>query len=216
VAAAIRSHPDRIVGFGFVQLGVDSPEIVDRLVDLGFRGLKFHYPTVPYDDCKCDEVYEKAEHYRLPLLFHTGVFILVEPMPTERMGSANCQPVFVDTVANRYPTLPMVVTHMGIGWYDVAATMARLRANVYVDFASNLQGWRVSYPPEHWKNLLYWEGSYRKVLFGSDVNVRDLEATVHAQKELFAQIGYTEAQVQEILYDNALRFLEAGEGSRSE
>jgi len=33
VLAAIRAHPDRFVGFGFVQLGVDGPDLVDRLAD---------------------------------------------------------------------------------------------------------------------------------------------------------------------------------------
>jgi predicted TIM-barrel fold metal-dependent hydrolase len=213
VATAVRAHPDRVVGFGFVQLGVDEPALVDRLVEAGFRGLKFHFPTVPYHDPRCFEVYEKANQYGLPLLFHTGIFMLPEPMPGEGIGSVHCQPVYVDAVANQYPTLPMIVAHMGIGWYDVAATMARILPNVYVDFSGNLNGWRVSYPPAHWKNLLYWEDSHRKVLFGSDVNCRDLSATIRAQRELFESMGFGEPQLDGIFHGNARRIMDgAGRG----
>jgi len=207
VAAALRAHSDRIVGFGFVQLGVDGPEIVDRLVEQGFRGLKFHFPTVPYDAPPCFAVYERAAHYHLPLLFHTGIFMLPEPLPDEHIGSVNCQPVFVDTVANRYPQLPMILAHMGIGWYDVAATMARILPNIYVDFSGNLNGWRVSYPPQKWRTLLYWDNAHRKVLFGSDLNFRELDATIAAQRQLFADMGYTADQIGEIFYDNARHIL---------
>jgi predicted TIM-barrel fold metal-dependent hydrolase len=212
VGAAVRAHPDRIVGFGFIQLGVDDAETVDRLVDAGFTGLKFHFPTVPYDAPECFEVYDKAAEYGLPMLFHTGIFTLPEPMPNERVGSVYCQPVYVDTVANAYPSLNMILAHMGIGWYDVAANMARILPNVYVDFSGNENGWRVSYPPEHWKSLLYWPDSHRKVLFGSDVNFRDVPAAIRAQRELFEQMGYSSDAIEAIFYGNAAAFLGFGNG----
>ena len=209
VAAAVRAHPDRIVGFGFVQLGVDKPETVDRLVDQGFTGLKFHFPAVPYDDPVCFGVYERAARHRMPMLFHTGIFTLPEPMPAERVGSANCQPVYVDRVANSFPDLPMILAHMGGGWFDVAAMMARILPNVYIDVSGGLNGWRNSYPPEHWRHLLYWDGSHEKILFGSDVNRRELEQTVQSQTRFFSRIGYTQSQINTIFYDNAQKLLGA-------
>jgi predicted TIM-barrel fold metal-dependent hydrolase len=214
-AAAAKAHPDRIVGFGFIQLGVDRPAIVDELMDMGFTGLKFHFPTVPYDAPQCFEVYERANRYRTPMLFHTGIFTLPEPMSGERVGSAQCQPVLVDAVANTYPNLRIILAHMGIGWYDVAATMARILPNVYVDFSGNLNGWRLSHPPQYWKDLLYWPDAPRKILFGSDIHWKELEPTISAQRKLFQDMGFTAPQLDRIFHDNAAEMLAATTGGRT-
>jgi len=152
-------------------------------------------------------VYEKAAEYGLPLLFHTGVFALPEPMPREPIGAAFCQPVFLDRVARGYPSVPVILAHLGIGWYDVAAAMARLLPNVYVDFSGNENGWRLSHPPAYWRSLFYWENSHRKILFGSDVHSRDVPAAVESQRRLFQEMGYGERELAAIFHDNAAALL---------
>jgi predicted TIM-barrel fold metal-dependent hydrolase len=207
VAAAVRAHPDRVVGFGFIQLGVDGAETVDRLMDMGFTGLKFHFPTVPFDAPQCFEVYDRADVYGTPMLFHTGLFTLPEPMPAERTNSAYCAPVHVDAVANHYPKLRMSLAHLGVGWYDVAAVMARIHPNVFVDFSGNLQGWRRSHTPQFWRDLFFWPDAANKIVFGSDVHWLELEPSLSAQRELFEAMGFDAAQLRRVFYDNAVELL---------
>ena len=77
LARLVRGHEDRLIGFAVVNPAL--PGALDELercvVDLGLRGLKM-VPSgwFPYDPAAC-AVYARAEQARLPLLFHSGVFI---------------------------------------------------------------------------------------------------------------------------------------------
>ena len=72
VAAAVRQHPDRLIGFRYLRLGRHPLQDVDLAVAEGFRGLKFTIPLHPYDH----ESYwpsTNAPVLRAPCLFHTGI-----------------------------------------------------------------------------------------------------------------------------------------------
>ena len=75
IQKAFEKYPDRLVGFGWVGLGVDRPSRVNELKARGFTGLKFIQPKAPYDDGRFYPIYERAAELKMPGLFHLGVII---------------------------------------------------------------------------------------------------------------------------------------------
>ena len=68
VLAAWRKYPDRLIPFGFVELGVDPPSLVDALHAAGFRGLKLTRTLHPYNDDRLMAYYARAAALGLPIL----------------------------------------------------------------------------------------------------------------------------------------------------
>lgn len=67
---------DRLIGFGVIDFDKgDLRAQVDRIADLGFRGIKLHpaYQKFAVDGEKAFEVYARAEELGMFLSFHTGV-----------------------------------------------------------------------------------------------------------------------------------------------
>lgn len=132
---------------------------LDRLVrEQGFRALKL-YPTYSYyypNDPLLYPLYARAEELGIPVLCHTGSSIF----PGARLKYGD--PLYLDDVAVDFPGLNILLCHGGRPfWYDRAAALARLHANVYIDLAG--------LPPH--KLLDYFPDLPRiahKCVFGSD------------------------------------------------
>jgi len=120
VAAAVRRRPDRFFGYGFMRPGHSVRDDVDRAAERGLIGLKFHLPTHRYDDEVFFPLYDRAQALGLPCLFHTGIFTPPRPMPEEGISSAHCMPIFLDTIANRFSDLQIILAHMGICYGEEA------------------------------------------------------------------------------------------------
>lgn len=73
IRRAFELYPDHVHGMGYVRLGVDGPDAVDRFVDQGFSGIKVINPLVLYDDDSLMPIYERIERRGVPILFHTGI-----------------------------------------------------------------------------------------------------------------------------------------------
>lgn len=203
LAPLLADHGDRLFGYGFHRLGQDDPARIDQFVERGFSGVKFHLPLGPYDDPRFFDAYARADKHNLPCLFHTGLFYPPEPMPGQGVNSAHYRPILLDAVANEFPGLRIVLAHLGVCWNEEAATMARILPNVYVDLSGRVDGWRQARSMEDFRKLFYWEGSWRKVLFGSDVHWSELEPTIADQDRIFEGIGWTESQRGAVFADNA-------------
>ncbi|MDW8061950.1 MAG: hypothetical protein RMJ00_04555, partial [Nitrososphaerota archaeon] len=105
---AFREYPDLLKGFGFVHLGVDDPEVVDNLYSRGFIGLKIIKPLKPYDNEEFFPYYDRAEKYRMPILFHTGI-VARDPVDKEyRVSSAFMRPICLDRIARSFPNLIII------------------------------------------------------------------------------------------------------------
>ncbi len=199
----LAKRSDRFFGYGFFRLGSDPPELVDAFADGGFAGVKFHIPAWDYDDDRCFDVYQRAAERGLACLFHTGVFILPEPLPGQRLSSARCRPVMLDPIANEFPELTIIITHLGVCWGEEAATLCRIHPNIYADLSGNVDGWRRGKPVDWFTEMLYWPEAHRKILFGSDVHCAELETTLRDQVDLFTQMGWSDERIQHVLYHNA-------------
>lgn len=114
LAALVRGHADRLVGFAVVN--PLHPSAADDLehaaTRLGLRGLKL-VPSgwYPYDDC-AHRVYERAAALGLPVLFHSGIFI-------DGRSGRFCRPAFYEAV-REHPGLRVTLAHLGWPWCDEA------------------------------------------------------------------------------------------------
>ena len=106
LAGAIKND-DSLVGFGTIDF--DSGDItgqVNRIADLGFRGIKLHpaYQEFNIMGDKACEVYSAAQENGLFLSFHTGLH-------WHRI--ADYQPLLFDEVAWNFPRLKFSMEHVG-------------------------------------------------------------------------------------------------------
>ena len=207
VARAVRDHPDRVVGMGFVRPGVDEAGRIDELGDQGFLGIKMSIPTRNYDDPSFFPLYERAQARCMPILFHMGVLTMPEPKPGEGISSAKMQPIMLDTIANEFPDLKMVIAHLGTESHEQAAALARILPNIYVDLSGKVTGWRSSKSIDFFKEAFYWQDAHEKVLFGSDVHVSELKLTYEDQRRIFSGIGWTTGQQNAVFGGNAAALL---------
>ncbi|NPV08394.1 MAG: amidohydrolase family protein [Anaerolineae bacterium] len=192
VRQAVQAHPDRFIGFRYLRLGQHRPQDVDLAVEEGFRGLKFTIPLRSYDDEAYFPVYERAQAYSLPCLFHCGIVTTRHYLGG--VSSARMRPVHLDTIAHEFPQLSLICAHLGMPWYEEAAAVARILPNVYVDLSGSPRGWRVQKDIEFFRSLFYWPEAWRKVLWGSDVHYTDLEAALRRDRALVEAVDLPQDQ----------------------
>lgn len=141
VAEIVAQYPDAFLFGAKIDLGETAPDpgLVDKYVRMGAVQLKFIYPYFAYDDDRYMPVYERAEQYRIPCLFHTGNYaqhpkdrIIRRPM------IRNMQPLTLDRVARSFQNLPIIIAHLGTTFFRLeAAEMVKHFKNVYFDLAGD-------------------------------------------------------------------------------
>ena len=146
LAAIVRAHPDRLIGFGAVNAARDAgrvAEIVDEARRLGLRGLKLH----GHDALPGDEVMQAAGAAGMPVL----IDVVRRVRHAERLAEA-------------YPDQPIIVPHLGAFADDWHAQQRLIGAlTVYPGLYADTSGVR------------YWDVlaraarlAPRKLIFGSD------------------------------------------------
>jgi predicted TIM-barrel fold metal-dependent hydrolase len=114
LSGLVRGHADRLVGFAVVNpLHPEAPDDLEEAVErLGLRGVKL-VPSgwYPYDDC-AHRVYERAARLKLPVLFHSGIFI-------DGRSGRYCRPAFYEAV-REHAGLRVTLAHLGWPWCDEA------------------------------------------------------------------------------------------------
>ena len=160
VAEFCRGNP-RLLPFASI-----NPYMVARPADelrrcvreLGMRGLKL-YPTYQYyypNEPMLYPVYAVAQELGLPVMLHTGSSVF----RGSRLKYGD--PLYLDDVDVDFPELKILLVHAGRGfWYDRAAFLARLHANVYLEISGLPPHKLMEYFPE-------LERLAGKVIFGSD------------------------------------------------
>lgn len=78
--------------------------------------------------------YELAEHYQLPMIFHTGDTY----SPNAKLRYA--QPLLVDDVAVDHPRVRFVLAHLGNPWMMDAAELIYKNINVWADLSGLVVG----------------------------------------------------------------------------
>jgi len=199
VAEAARTHPTRIIPFGYVEL--DAPDVAQQVRefhDLGYRGLgELEFPRKPFTDRSYDPVYELANEYSWVVLFHTGIVLRQVFDKPEDITSARMRPVHLEEIARRFPRLTVLGAHCGNPEYEWAAEVSRWNPNVFFDLSgSTLQKMRGRL--NHFQDIFWWSGvgqdtatpnndpsAFIKLVFGSDTHLERIETVVGMYRSLF-------------------------------
>lgn len=165
--AAVRAHPDFFVGFaGIDPLRAKALEELDRCQANGLRGVKVHpsAQALRPDDPHLDPFWRRCEGLGMVAMVHTGTTGWGAGAPGGLgVRLEYSRPLWLDSVAARFPGLRIVAAHAGWPWHEELLAIAMHKANVFLD----VSGWLPRYLPKAvWD---YANGPLkRKVLFGSD------------------------------------------------
>jgi predicted TIM-barrel fold metal-dependent hydrolase len=125
IAATVKEHPGRIVGFG--QVDPRRPQATDdvrRCAELGLKGLKLH-PTM--------HGYHFADHGLLDPVFEVcrdaGLVVLVNAL-----DDPFCAPLSIEEISKGFPEVPLLIAHMGTIWnVNEAILVAERNPHIYLE-----------------------------------------------------------------------------------
>lgn len=127
-----------------------------------------YYPFYAYDEVY-NSVYELAEKYNLPVVFHTG------DTYSERGLLKYSHPLAIDEVAVKYRNIRFMMAHFGDPWTLTGAEILYKNRNVYADLSGLVVGARAELEKaqegiflQHLRHALVYANSYDKLLFGTD------------------------------------------------
>ena len=187
IANECKEHP-QLIGFGCMHQDYEDMEAeVNRMIDLGLKGVKIH-PDIQHvnlDDSRLMKLYEIIEG-RLPSVIHTGDYRYDISHPRR-----------LKEVLKSFPNLVVDAAHFG-GWsipelgYDLLGN-----ENCYVDTSSSsfIIGAR------RMKELINLFGSER-VIFGSDYPLFGSQD----EAEFIQSIGLSDEIFEKVTWKNAERF----------
>lgn len=171
MAQVVAHAPDRFVGYAHHDPGLpDAAEKLEyAITKQGLKGYKILGPGIdtPLDDPKLEPVWEVAEKYEIPILFHFGI-----------MGGAggiarhvNMSPMVLHDVAKAHPKLPLIVPHFGCGETKDTLFLAWACPNIYIDTSGSNQWTRWMPYPLTVRDLFlkfYQTIGPSRILFGTD------------------------------------------------
>jgi predicted TIM-barrel fold metal-dependent hydrolase len=176
VANICKLHPQKFIGFASVNPKKDDAVKIleNAITQLGLRGLKLHPPLQDFypNDQVAWPVYQMASTLKIPVVFHVGSTPFGSMV---KLSQAN--PILIDDVATAFPSLKIILTHLGTMWHNETFMLVEKNPNVYVDTAA--------YPYEI-KALLTKELIERigenKIIFGTDFPM-PYEGKTHNMKD---------------------------------
>ena len=204
VAAAVKKHSDIFLGFGSVDpwKGKKAVDEVERVRDLGLRGMKFHASEQAFfmNEQRFYPLWEKCAEMKLPCLFHMGMCGIGAGAPGGLgMKLKYSAPIpYLDDVGADFPELTIIGAHPAWPWQEEMLAVAMHKSNVYMD----LSGWSPKYfPPSLVRYTNFALGD--KVLFGSDYPVLTAERWLKD----FEETDFKDELRPKILYENAKKLL---------
>ena len=169
----LTAHPDKFIVFGGAdpRRGRPGLELFEKGVEkLGFRGLKL-YPPCGYelDDEGLFPYYELCDHYRIPVLAHTG-----PSLPT--MRGDQTYPASIMNASRRFERVNFVLGHAAFQNPEANIRAASERDNVFLE-TSGFQ--RVMQDREQIARDLrtLFERIPERVVFGTDWPMFNISAT---------------------------------------
>ena len=191
-AALSRSHGYFTKAFGGMHQDIEDFEgEIARCESMGLHGIKIH-PDIQRFDLLDERMYRLCEvmEGRMTLFLHIGDY-------REEYQYSN--PKKLAKLMDAFPRLEVVAAHFG-GYtcWDGQSDCLFGRDNIYFDLSSAL--WAMT--PEKARELIDKCGRDR-VMYGSDYPVK----TLHNYLDLFDRLGLDDSLAEDILYNNAMRFL---------
>ena len=188
IAKAVADGNGKFTGLGTLHPDSEDMEAdVNEIIGLGLKGVKMHpdIQRVKLDDSRMHKIYELCEG-RLLMLLHTG---------DSRYDYSN--PNRLIPILDKYKNLTVIGAHFG-GWsvWEEATEKLYKYDGFLVDCSSSLY----AMTPEKAKELIMTYGAER-VLFGTDYPLWTPEVEI----ERFMKVDLTEAQREDIFYNNAAK-----------
>ncbi len=189
IAQECKQHPE-FIGFMAMHQDYPNPEKeIERAISMGLCGMKLHPDTqgINMDDPKFMEIFEIIAG-RIPVIIHTGDYRFDRSHPRRLVQ-----------VLKAFPDLVVNAAHFG-AWSLFELGYDFLHAeNLFVDASSS----QAFLGQRRMRELTRLWGTDR-VLFGSDFPMWD-PATEY---NLFVSSGFTERELENLLWHNAERFLD--------
>lgn len=214
VAAAVRQHPSRFIGFFMFNpaAGDVAARLERALGEQQLRGICLFPAMHGYrlEDERVKEVFAAAADRGAAVFVHCGVLTvgvrkkLGLPSPFDlRLGD----PLALAAVAARFPGVPVIVPHFGAGMLREALMAVEQCANIHLDTSSS-NGWLKYHPgltlEQVYRQALAVAGPER-ILFGTDSSFfpRGWQQPIYAaQDAALLAIGATEDQRLKIFGGN--------------
>jgi hypothetical protein len=221
----IGEHPNRVVGFGDVQL--DDPNVlseIDRFHDVGFKGLGEITNTLKsYDDPAYWPIYDRADKYHMILLFHTGIVNRLHPGEPANISFDRSRVTRLDLIARHWPRLTIIGAHLGNPDYEEAGEIGRWSPNLYFDLSgSSLIKKKDDY--RFFRTIFWWTGivsphspaagdsAFEKLVFGSDVfggDISEFDAALERYHKMLNECEVPQAAQARIFSETMWRLLQA-------
>ena len=135
VADICKSYPDRFWGYASVNpLKTNAVEVLRSAIEnMGLKGLKLHPPLQDFypNDQRVWPVYQLAQDLNIPVVFHVGTTPFGNLVKLKQ-----ADPILIDEVANDFPKLKIVLTHLGTLWHNESFMIVEKHPNVYIDTAA--------------------------------------------------------------------------------
>lgn len=148
------------------------------------------------------KIYQLAEAYDVPVVFHTGDTY----SSTAKLKYAD--PMTIDEVAVDHPRVRFVIAHCGNPWINTAAEVAYKNANVYIDLSGIMVGNLDRQPgelideylakPVRW--VFHYVGDPSKIMYGSDWPLVDMGQYIRAIKKAIPREHWNA-----VFHDNAAK-----------
>ena len=131
-------------------------------------GLKMYPGYLPFypQDAACVPVYDLAQEFDVPVLFHTG--------DTLARGARlkYSHPLHIDDVAVDHPSMRIVLCHLGNPWFRDAAEVMYKNPNVSADISGlvlgDFEGAMERWIAQEISELLVYVGEAEQLLYGTD------------------------------------------------
>ncbi len=190
IAHTVEEFPDRLVGFGSVHPadGKKALEELERVVDLGLKGIKLHplFQHVHCDSPEMNQIAESAAQLDIPLFIHSYF-----PYMTEEAEH-------LYNLITAHPGTQFILAHTGghtfLDFYAYVEMRSKGQDNVYFEISSLSVMFRKSPYTEHIKWLVEQMGADR-VIFGSNYPRYQLVEALSA----FDELGLSFDDSQQIL-----------------
>ena len=181
-------------------------DLLDELLNKKLiGGIKLHlgYQNFyPYEKI-CHPIYKLCLKHDAPVIFHTGDTLAIPGEPAAKVKYSH--PLHVDEVATEFPSLKIIIAHMGNPWLVDCAEVLYKNDNVYADISglvvedADLNSAYGTLMKNRIQEL-YVYSSPRKLLYGTDWPLASMKTYVNFTKSL----GIAKRDLDYVFYKNAV------------
>jgi predicted TIM-barrel fold metal-dependent hydrolase len=141
ILKAAKEMPKTIIPFAKINWN-EKADQVEKNYKSGFVGLKAICPPKAYNDPQYYPIYEAANHFNMPILFHTGIIghsTDCKKQPQIRgYGPDNMQPAHLATIADLFPEMTIIGGHPGYPYTEQTEHNLYYYPNIYHDISGYL------------------------------------------------------------------------------